>query len=62
MNDQRTMIDSKAVARLIGSTERHVWSLCANRLIPHYKVGGKLRFNRGEVLDWLEKQKREAVS
>mgnify|MGYP006367868939 CR=1 FL=1 len=61
---ERTLIDIDAVAELIGSTtgRRQVYSLVASRLIPHYKVGGLLRFDRDEILEWIEAQKREAVS
>jgi len=58
----RTLIDADAAAELIGSEVGHVYSLVRSRLIPHYKVGGLLRFDRDEVLAWIESNRREAVS
>lgn len=58
----RTLIDADAVADLIGSSVGHVYSLVRSRLIPHYKVGGLLRFDRGEILEWLDTNRREVVS
>jgi excisionase family DNA binding protein len=64
MTDQtaRTMIDSDQVAELIGSPRRHVHTLVDGRKIPHYKIGGLLRFDRDEILGWIEAQRREAAS
>jgi len=59
---ERTLIDVDAVAELIGSSVGHVYSLVRSRLIPHHKIGGLLRFDRAEVLAWIEMNRREVVS
>jgi len=62
MTQTRDLIDSNTVAELLGSTKRHVQNLCSNRQLPHFKVGGLLRFDRAEILAWLEEQRREVVA
>jgi excisionase family DNA binding protein len=34
-------------------TERHVRRLVAERRIPVTRVGGRLRFNQGRIIEWL---------
>jgi excisionase family DNA binding protein len=58
----RDLIDSEAVAELIGSPRRHVHNLVASRAIPHYKIGGRLRFDRAEILAWIEASRREVMT
>lgn len=54
--EQRTddpMMDIDEVAAFINTSVRHIRRLVSERRIPHYKVGGKLRFARHETRDWL---------
>lgn len=48
------LLDTKAVAQMLGKSE---WWVRANREalgIPAYRIGTKLRFKEAEVFEWLE--------
>lgn len=51
--DDEPMMDINEVAAFINTNVRHIRRLVSERRIPHYKVGGKLRFGRRETHDWL---------
>ena len=51
--DEEPMMDINEVAAFINTNVRHIRRLVSERRIPHYKVGGKLRFGRRETHDWL---------
>jgi excisionase family DNA binding protein len=46
-------MDIDDVARRLATTVRHVRRLVLERRIAHYKVGGKLRFDRVEIEAWV---------
>ena len=54
----RRLIDLAEAAEFLGTTARHVRRLVDARAIPHYKVGGKLRFDIGELARWLDDRHR----
>lgn len=48
------LLDTKAVAKMLGKSE---WWVRVNREvlgIPAYRIGDKLRFKEEEVIEWLE--------
>jgi predicted DNA-binding transcriptional regulator AlpA len=50
----QNMLDTKAVAQMLGKSE---WWVRANREvlgIPAFRIGSKLRFKEEEVANWLE--------
>ena len=56
--NERRLIDLAEAAEYLGTTVRHVRRLVDARAIPHYKVGGKLRFDTGELARWLDGRHR----
>jgi len=55
---ERRLIDLSDAAEYLGTTARHLRRLVDGRAIPHYKVGGKLRFDTGELDRWLDGRRR----
>jgi excisionase family DNA binding protein len=51
------LIDVAKVAVLLGVTQRHVQRLVTERRIPYLKVGRFVRFDPGELVDWLDDQR-----
>ena len=51
--DAEPLMDINEVAAFLNTTVRHIRRLVLERRIPHYKVGGKLRFGRQETHDWV---------
>ena len=49
------IIDAKEVARLLGYTEGSIRVKVCRRDIPYLKIGGKLRFRRSEIEQWILK-------
>lgn len=56
------LMDLQTVARRLGTTERHLRRLVAERRIPHVKVGGLLRFDAREIDEWLDAHRRPPVT
>jgi excisionase family DNA binding protein len=51
------LLDTAAVAEILGITPRHVRRLVAERRIPFVKVGRFVRFDSGELDVWLDQQR-----
>ena len=47
------VIDRNAVADVLGTTERHVRRLAQTGRLPYLRVGGKQRFLRGDIADFI---------
>lgn len=47
-------ISRSEAADLIGVTDSKIYQLTSEKKIPHIKKGGKLLFNRQELIAWLE--------
>jgi len=52
-DDVTSMMDIDDVARRLATSVRHIRRLVLERRIAHYKVGGKLRFDRIEIEAWV---------
>ncbi len=50
------LLDRSTLARLLGTSERHVRRLVAERRIPFVRVGRFIRFEPGAIGRWLEEQ------
>jgi excisionase family DNA binding protein len=48
------LVDAAVVADLIGCTRKHVYDLAQKGQIPHYRIGGLIRFNLQEIVEWIE--------
>ena len=55
---ERVFLNTGQVAELIATTSDAVRLLAFRRRIPHIKRGRRLLFEKGEILDWLEAQRR----
>jgi excisionase family DNA binding protein len=53
------LIDIHGVAEVLGVTPRHIQRLVAERRIPYFKVGRFVRFDPGELNEWLNEQRVE---
>lgn len=50
------MLDVEGVARLLKVKKRTIYEWVRTKKIPFKHVGDLLRFNRAEILEWLEKR------
>lgn len=50
------LLDRSTLAGLLGTSERHVRRLVAERRIPFVRVGRFIRFEPGAIARWLEEQ------
>lgn len=48
------VLDVKQCAELLGFSEEHIRVLAREEKIPAAKIGGRWRFSRRQVLEWLE--------
>ncbi len=49
------------IASILGVSPQHIYKLAASGNIPHLRISGAIRFDPGEIADWLRK-KRPAMS
>jgi len=47
-------LTSADAAERIGTNEPHIRRMAREGLIPHYKIGGRYRFDPAELDAWLE--------
>jgi excisionase family DNA binding protein len=68
--DRPVLIESKAmnadqVAQMLGVTRSFVYGHTSggkHPIIPHYKFGAALRFNRSSILEWMKQLERKATA
>jgi excisionase family DNA binding protein len=53
--------DWAGAAEYLQTTERHVRRLWSERKITGYRVGRKVRFKQGDLDDYLERNRLEAL-
>jgi excisionase family DNA binding protein len=46
------------LAQRLGITVRHVRRLVAERRVPYLKVGKLVRFDSGEIAEWLDSRRQ----
>lgn len=49
------------VADLLKVAEKTVYTMVKRRDIPAFKVGGQWRFQRTDLLSWIEQQKKKQI-
>jgi len=54
------MMTVKDVAKMLSVTERTIYRKIENAKLPHHRIGsnGEYRFDRDEVVKWMEKYSR----
>ena len=53
------MVDTAAVAKHLGVTERTIRNWVDHCGLPAYRLGGVLRFKRREVEDWIQSSRAQ---
>lgn len=56
------LLDIRGVAEILGTTERHVRRLVAERRIPYVKCGHFVRFDPTEIAHWLDNSRVSTVN
>lgn len=51
--DPETRMTPEEAARWIGIGKSYLYKLTSGKKIPHYKVGRKILFDRGELEEWM---------
>ena len=49
------------MAKLLKMSPTTIYRECRKKQIPHFKIGGAIRFDPDEIRDWLEDQKVKPV-
>lgn len=60
MNAPRNLVNIKEASRLTGICVSRLYKLTMPKVsgVPHYKIGGSVRFSPEELEDWLTDQRR----
>ena len=62
-DDQNSsFMDVTQAAEFLGIAKATLYGKCCNLLIPHFKKGKKLYFDKGELFDWLKSGKRKTIN
>jgi len=62
-DDQKSLfMDVNQAANFLGIAKSTLYGKCCNLLIPHFKKGKKLYFDRAELIEWLKSGKRKTTS
>ena len=62
-DDQNSsFMDVNQAAEYLGIAKATLYGKCCNLLIPHFKKGKKLYFDKAELLDWLKSGKRKTIN
>ena len=59
--DTKNIITLQECADLTGYSPKYLYQLTSRRIIPHYKRGNKLYFNRNEIERWLTATKVQTI-
>ena len=51
--DEKKFLNLDQVSDFIGLSKSTVYGLTHKRIIPHYKNGKRLYFNKSEIADWI---------
>ena len=51
--DEQKFLNIDQVSDFIGLSKSSVYGLTHKRIIPHYKNGKRLYFNKSEIVDWI---------
>jgi excisionase family DNA binding protein len=54
------MMTIKEISEYLKIKEKTAYHLAAKGEIPGFKVGGAWRFDKADILKWIEKQKKAA--
>lgn len=61
MEPEPELMTKEQVCEMLQITPRHLRNLCETGRIPRYMIGRRLiRFNRAEILSWLQENARPA--
>jgi excisionase family DNA binding protein len=55
--DRSYLLDIPTVARVLGTSVRHVRRLVLDKRIPYIKIGGLIRFDPSDVQEWIDGRK-----
>ena len=59
VQEAEEVLTVKQCAALLGYSTDQIYRLVSKSEIPHYRVGGQLRFRKSEVLEWAFKRKNK---
>lgn len=53
----RPILTAADVAERLGTTEQHIRKLAREHKIPHYRIGGLVKFDADEIGEFLERSR-----
>ncbi len=54
LKDRQTAITVSELAKLLTLSPRQLYKMAAANRIPNFKVGSSIRFDPGEIREWIE--------
>ena len=55
------LLNSREAARLLCISERTLWTMMKSGSLPHVRIGRSVRYDRGDLKIWIDKQKQNIV-
>ena len=61
-SNQDSFLGVDEAALFLGIAKATLYGKCSKLLVPHFKKGKKLYFDKAELLDWLKSGKRKTIT
>ena len=61
LSEGDSFLDVEEAASFLGIAKATLYGKCSSLLIPHFKKGKKLYFNRSELVEYLRSGKRKTI-
>ena len=62
MDENNGFLSCKDLAKCLSVSTWTIYGWVGQRRIPYFKVGRLVRFNKAQVLSWIEKQRFEPLT
>jgi predicted DNA-binding transcriptional regulator AlpA len=60
--DGDLLMGAPAIAKFLGVTQRQVYRLTYDRIVPHFKLGGTVAARRSSLAAWMRQQEARAAA
>jgi excisionase family DNA binding protein len=54
------LMGAPAIAKFLGVTQRQVYRLAYDKVVPHFKLGGTVAARRSSLSAWMDEQEAAA--
>lgn len=60
--DGDLLMGAPAIAKFLGVTQRQVYRLTYDKIVPHFKLGGTVAARRSSLASWMRQQEARSAA